>query len=614
MTRSVFNVQSMLPMNKKLSFCLLSLLFSISLLAQNQVEATVEKYKDLSDQLVIFDMAIDGNNAKWLATDQGLTKIASIRTKPEKMMTDQVFKALAVASDGSVWSANDQNEILNGNMEVVGKLGDNSMKVICMTFYRGLLYIGTNQGLITFNTKLSKQGKTYLSNKTKLPNDTINMVLADSRDQLWVGTNAGLVKFKKGKIKEVFEKKHQFWAATETKEGIWVVSDKEMWLLDFLESNRWERWRPAALRRGLSRGQVRGLTSDSKGRLYLASETLVQFNPYDDQVTQIDKNYGFVSSDALALACDRNDDLWVGTGDEGLFRIDILEGETEELSAVAYVDQEIPCHGESNGIIKLKINGGKSPYTIIWNTSSGSLGLTELTNVEAGTYTATITDADRNEYIASTQLDQPEPILITEVSNQNISVLNARDGAIEAAVSGGTEPYNLRWSNGKRNVNSVQNLPYGECSLTVIDDNRCQVKETFFVGKPKVLPQLNVAEIEVGQTLRIEQLYFTADSAEVITESYPVLDEIFDFLHENPNIVVEIGGHTNGIPSHEYCDRLSSARAENVAEYLYKKGIGQEQIIHKGYGKRQPIATNKSKQGRQKNQRVELKIVEIKGG
>lgn len=76
--------------------------------------------------------------------------------------------------------------------------------------------------------------------------------------------------------------------------------------------------------------------------------------------------------------------------------------------------------------------------------------------------------------------------------------------------------------------------------------------------------------------------------------------------------MVEIGGHTNSIPPHEYCDRLSTARAQNVAEYLREKGILVEQVQFKGYGKRVPIASNETAAGRLKNQRVELKIISMK--
>ena len=69
----------------------------------------------------------------------------------------------------------------------------------------------------------------------------------------------------------------------------------------------------------------------------------------------------------------------------------------------------------------------------------------------------------------------------------------------------------------------------------------------------------------------------------------------------------------NGIPSHEYCDRLSAERAKAVADFLNEKGIPRERLQYKGYGKRQPVDSNRTQAGRQKNQRVEIKILSFNG-
>ena len=122
---------------------------------------------------------------------------------------------------------------------------------------------------------------------------------------------------------------------------------------------------------------------------------------------------------------------------------------------------------------------------------------------------------------------------------------------------------------------------------------------------------LDASNIKVGQVVRINNLYFQADSTDITPKSKPVLDEIYLFLQENSGIVVEIGGHTNNIPSDEYCDRLSTERAKHVAEYLIKRGIDKNRISYKGYGKHKPIASNSTSAGRKKNQRVEMKILSI---
>jgi outer membrane protein OmpA-like peptidoglycan-associated protein len=82
-------------------------------------------------------------------------------------------------------------------------------------------------------------------------------------------------------------------------------------------------------------------------------------------------------------------------------------------------------------------------------------------------------------------------------------------------------------------------------------------------------------------------------------------------MNNSPNVSIEIGGHTNSLPVTEYCDKLSSDRARNVADFLVKNGISRYRITHKGYGKRNPIADNNTELGKQKNQRVEIKITDL---
>lgn len=133
--------------------------------------------------------------------------------------------------------------------------------------------------------------------------------------------------------------------------------------------------------------------------------------------------------------------------------------------------------------------------------------------------------------------------------------------------------------------------------------------------KPKrektITQELNSENIITGQKIEINNLYFQADTSNINSRSYSALNEVFDFLDENPNIRIEVGGHTNSTPPPEYCDKLSTARAKAVAAYLIRKGIKPNRLEFKGYGKREPIATNKTKEGRKRNQRVEIKILKM---
>ncbi len=140
-----------------------------------------------------------------------------------------------------------------------------------------------------------------------------------------------------------------------------------------------------------------------------------------------------------------------------------------------------------------------------------------------------------------------------------------------------------------------------------------QVKTAAPVKEKKKIAGLNRKDISKGQTVLIDQLFFEANESSVSEESYPTLEEVYEFLEENDDIIVEIQGHTNGMRgiTNAFCDELSTERAKEVATYLAKRGIASDRLKYKGYGKRKPIATNLTKEGRKKNQRVEIKILSI---
>lgn len=117
--------------------------------------------------------------------------------------------------------------------------------------------------------------------------------------------------------------------------------------------------------------------------------------------------------------------------------------------------------------------------------------------------------------------------------------------------------------------------------------------------------------IKKGQVISIKNLYFEANQSRISDKSYESLNELVAFLKANSGLKIEVGGHTNGLPKHAWCDSLSTLRAEAVASYLFEEGVQKEQVEAKGYGKRNPIASNKTKAGRIKNQRVEIKVLDV---
>ena len=576
-------------------------------ISQEDSKVIVEGYQKLSPNEAVRCIFIDKENFKWLGTDRGLYRMINLENDPELIVTDSIT-AITEDKKQLLWYGN--RNLLLSSEDLSQKIFLNQAKgdITCMNYFNGDIWVGTTEGLYRVSDDQSRILNHYNTKNSKLKSNAINMLYLDTENKFWVGTDAGVAVIDQ-KDWDYYEADHKITGAINTGEGVWLLAEKKMWLI-YKEDGR-DRWQDAAVKRGLSRGPVRALAADSKGRIYVASEILVQFDPVTDKALQIDEDYGFVSSQTLSLKCDKNDDLWVGTADRGLFKMDMIDSEDEKFTVVAFSKGEIKCPNDKTASIILVVNGGKTPYRYQW--SDPSYKGSKLDSIGGGTYSVTVTDAEGEEYIANVAVKAPEPLQMELVSKQAVSELNRKDGKATIKITGGTEPYRTLWSNGKSGL-IVGNLSGGKHTVKIADKNHCQMIGELYIEQPKVLPELIREKIVIGQTLRINELYFLADSAIISDESNQVLDEIRTFLKANPDISIEIGGHTNGTPSHEYCDRLSNARAKNVAYYLYNKGVPEAQISYKGYGKRVPIASNDTQSGRQKNQRVEIKIVSIKQG
>ncbi|WPP51095.1 OmpA family protein [Catalinimonas niigatensis] len=119
-----------------------------------------------------------------------------------------------------------------------------------------------------------------------------------------------------------------------------------------------------------------------------------------------------------------------------------------------------------------------------------------------------------------------------------------------------------------------------------------------------------LSPIEIGTTVNLESVLFDRGTAEMLSGSTETLDEVVEFLNENPNVVIEVSGHTDNRGRPDLNLILSQERAESVKRYLVEQGIATARIQEKGYGGTKPIASNAIEEERQKNRRVEFTILE----
>jgi outer membrane protein OmpA-like peptidoglycan-associated protein len=118
--------------------------------------------------------------------------------------------------------------------------------------------------------------------------------------------------------------------------------------------------------------------------------------------------------------------------------------------------------------------------------------------------------------------------------------------------------------------------------------------------------------VEQGQRrpLILQGVTFASGRSVLTEESYATLDEVAASLAAHPEIHIEIAGHTDATGSAEVNTRLSLARARAVMMHLARAGVSPERMVARGYGPDRPIASNGTPEGRARNRRVELSIIE----
>lgn len=113
-----------------------------------------------------------------------------------------------------------------------------------------------------------------------------------------------------------------------------------------------------------------------------------------------------------------------------------------------------------------------------------------------------------------------------------------------------------------------------------------------------------------GVEMVLRNVFFNWNEAELQSASFAELDELAAFLRSNPDLKIELGGHTDDTGEEAYNQNLSFKRAQSVKNYLIAKGINSERMVVKGYGSSVPESSNDTESGRSLNRRTSLKILD----
>ena len=154
------------------------------------------------------------------------------------------------------------------------------------------------------------------------------------------------------------------------------------------------------------------------------------------------------------------------------------------------------------------------------------------------------------------------------------------------------------------NVNKVAYLFHSE-NFALAQSNT--LEEPFQLKiELRPIPTETIATTEAATPIILKNVFFETGSADLKTTSLTELNRLKLLLEENPNLRIQINGHTDNVGTDTANQLLSQERAKAVQDYLVMEGIASTRLRYKGYGETQPIDNNDTEAGRQVNRRTEF--------
>lgn len=125
----------------------------------------------------------------------------------------------------------------------------------------------------------------------------------------------------------------------------------------------------------------------------------------------------------------------------------------------------------------------------------------------------------------------------------------------------------------------------------------------------EIIKDIQMNKLAAGTKVILNNIFFEFGKAVLATISYPELNRVVKLLEAYPKLRIEISGHTDNKGSLAINKKISEERAKAVVDYVVAQGIEINRLTYKGYAYLQPVASNDTEEGRQRNRRVEFKII-----
>lgn len=129
------------------------------------------------------------------------------------------------------------------------------------------------------------------------------------------------------------------------------------------------------------------------------------------------------------------------------------------------------------------------------------------------------------------------------------------------------------------------------------------------IAKKKYTPFSENTPATVGVKMLFREIQFSKNKSKILAKSYKSLDALYCWMTWHTGVKIRIAGYTDNVGKKAANYKISRARAQSVASYLIQKGIDPARIDVKGYGRKRPVASNKTEAGRALNRRVEVSVI-----
>jgi OmpA-OmpF porin, OOP family len=169
-------------------------------------------------------------------------------------------------------------------------------------------------------------------------------------------------------------------------------------------------------------------------------------------------------------------------------------------------------------------------------------------------------------------------------------------------------------STGRYSIMVILNRSY---SFTIKAEGFNSLKESVKIEKLNIEDRTDISKDfyltpgGVGQIIRLKNLYFEQSTSDIPEQAFPEINMIVRMLKENPNMVIQLEGHTDFRGNSKLNYDLSEQRVEAIKRYIYSQGVDKKRIKLKSFGGSMPLSRENTDEAKKANRRVEVRVLAI---